>query len=103
MLKYNSKYLRVKRRYKKMIYDYNHYNDPKKGNKHIYAFGECYESIEYCGFIHADTKRQAQTVLDAHNRKWDDYGCILLDYTEEECKAEIERRAKKKGKEKLCI
>lgn len=20
-----------------MIYDYNHYNDPKKGNKHIYA------------------------------------------------------------------
>ena len=61
-----------------MIYDYNHYNDPKKGNKHIYAFGECYESIEYCGFIHADTKRQAQTVLDAHNRKWDDYGCILL-------------------------
>lgn len=42
-----------------MIYDYNHYNDPKKGNKHIYAFGERYESIEYCGFIHADTKRQA--------------------------------------------
>ena len=26
-----------------MIYDYNHYNDPKKGNKHIYAFGERYE------------------------------------------------------------
>ena len=53
-----------------MIYDYNHYNDPKKGNKHIYAFGERYESIEYCGFIHADTKKQAQTVLNAHNRKW---------------------------------
>lgn len=86
-----------------MIYDYNHYNNPSKGNKHIYAFGERYESIEYCGFIHADTKRQAQAVLNAHNRKWDDYGCILLDYTEEECKAEIERRAKKKGKEKLCI
>ena len=26
-----------------MIYDYNHYNDPKRGNKHIYAFGERYE------------------------------------------------------------
>lgn len=55
--------------------------------------------MEYCGFIHADTKRQAQTVLNAHNRKWDDYGCVLLDYTEEQCKAEIERRAKKKGRE----
>lgn len=40
-----------------MIYDYNHYNDPKKGNKHIYAYGESYSSMEYCGFIHADTKR----------------------------------------------
>lgn len=79
-----------------MIYDYNHYNDPKKGNKHIYAYGESYSSMEYCGFIHADTKRQAQTVLNAHNRKWDDYGCVLLDYTEEQCKAEIERRAKKR-------
>lgn len=22
-----------------MIYDYNHYNDPTKGNKHIYPYG----------------------------------------------------------------
>ena len=49
-------------------------------------------------FIHVDTIRKALTVLNAHNRKWDDYGCILLDYTEEECKTEIERRAEKKGR-----
>lgn len=46
-----------------MIYDYNHYNDPKRGNKHIYAFGERYESIEYCGFIHADTKDRLKLYL----------------------------------------
>ena len=46
-----------------MIYDYNHYNDPKKGNKHIYAYGEPYSSIEYCGFIHADTKGRHKLYL----------------------------------------
>ena len=51
-----------------MIYDYNHYNSPEKGNKHIYAYGKPYDSIEYIGFIYADTKAQAKTVLNAHNR-----------------------------------
>lgn len=50
------------------MYDYNHYNDPAKGNKHIYAYGDKYESLEFCGFIHADNAGQAATVLNAHNR-----------------------------------
>lgn len=77
-----------------MIYDYNHYNSPEKGNKHVYAYGQKYESLQDCGFIEADNKRQAQTVLNAHNKAWDDYSNILLDYTEAECKTEIERRTK---------
>ena len=79
-----------------MIYDYNHYNSPEKGNKHIYAYGAKYESLQDCGFIEADNKRQAQTVLNAHNKAWDDYNSILLDYTETECLAEIARREQSK-------
>nr|DAF88451.1 MAG TPA: hypothetical protein [Siphoviridae sp. ctdHi7] len=75
-----------------MIYDYNHYNDPAKGNKHIYAYGGRGESIEFCGFIHADNRTQAQTVLNAHNRAWNDYENILLDYDERTCRAELQRR-----------
>ena len=82
-----------------MIYDYNHYNDPAKGNKHIYAYGSRYQSIEHCGFIHADNRAQAQTVLNAHNKAWNDYECILLDYDEQTCRAEYQRReAKQKAK-----
>lgn len=75
-----------------MIYDYNHYNDPAKGNKHIYAYGGLGQSIEFCGFIHADSRAQAQTVLSEHNRAWNDYENILLDYDERTCKAELQRR-----------
>ena len=48
-----------------MIYDYNHYNDPKKGNKHIYAYGESYSSIGVLRVYTRRYKRQAQTVLNA--------------------------------------
>ena len=76
------------------MYDYNHYNSPEKGNKHIYAYGERYSTISYCGFIHADNRVQAQTVLNAHNKAWNDYSCIILDeYTEQQCRAEYNRRA----------
>lgn len=80
------------------MYDYNHYNDPAEGNKHIYAYGEKYETIEFCGFIHADNIRQAQTVLNAHNRAWNDYSNMLLEYSEKECIAELERRKREKEK-----
>lgn len=74
------------------MYDYNHYNNPEKGNKHIYAYGEKYESLGYCGFIHANNRTQAQTVLNAHNKAWNDYSCVLFDYSEAECRAEYNRR-----------
>lgn len=77
----------------KMIYDYNQYNSPEKGNKHIYAYGEPWDSIEYIGFIYADTKAQAKTVLNAHNRAWDDYN-VLLNFSEDEIRAEYARREK---------
>lgn len=73
------------------MYDYNNYNSPEKGNKHIYAYGAEYESLNFCGFIRADNKRQAMTVLRAHNRAWNDNN-VLLDYTEAECNAEYNRR-----------
>lgn len=77
------------------MYDYYHYNDPyTKGNKHIYAYGEEYESLEFCGFIYADTKSQAQKVLEANNKAWCS-DCILLDYTEKEVKEELKRREEK--------
>lgn len=75
-----------------MIYDYNHYNDPVRGNKHIYAYGRMGESIRWCGFIEADNKTQAKATLNAHNKAWDDYDSVLLDYSETECRAEMERR-----------
>ena len=73
------------------MYDYNHWNDPKIGNKHVYAYGERYESLSACGFIHADNIEQAKTILYAHNNSWGDEN-ILLPYSESECRAEIERR-----------
>lgn len=30
--------------------------------------------------------------LNAHNKAWDDYDSVLLDYSETECRAEMERR-----------
>lgn len=82
-----------------MPYDYNHYNSPEKGNKHIYAYGGRYQSIEHCGFIHADNRAQAQAVLNAHNKAWNDYESILLDYDERTCRAEYQRReAEQKAK-----
>lgn len=75
------------------MYDYNYYNDPAKGNKHIYAYGDKYESLEFCGFIHADNAGQAATVLNAHNRAWGDNN-IFLNYTEQQCRAEYNRRMK---------
>lgn len=76
-----------------MIYDYNHYNSPDKGNRHMYAYGKPYDSIEYIGFIYADTKVQAKTVLNAHNRAWNDCD-FLLDFSEVELRAEYARRKK---------
>ena len=75
-------------------YDYYNYNDPAKGNKHIYAFGTRYESIKSCGFIHADNLTQARATLKAHNNAWQDYNNYLLDYSEDECITEIARREK---------
>lgn len=73
------------------MYDYDHYNSPEKGNKHIYAYGEKCTSLKFCGFIYADNNTQAQTVLNAHNRAWGDDN-ILLPYSETECRTEIARR-----------
>lgn len=83
-----------------MIYDYNHYNSPEKGNKHIYAYGAPYDSIDYIGFIFADTRAQAKTVLNAHNRAWDDFSSVLLNFSEEEIKQEYERRTKEYDEKK---
>ncbi len=80
------------------MYDYNHYNSPEKGNKHIYAYGDKYSSIQFCGFIHADNRKQAQTVLKAHNRAWGDDN-ILLQYSDAECRAEMARREKNNTKQ----
>lgn len=74
-----------------MIYDYYHYNSPEKGNKHIYAYGWDGASLSSCGFIEANTRAQAQTVLNANNRTWD-ADCVLLDYSEEQIRAEMEQR-----------
>lgn len=76
------------------MYDYTHYNSPEQGNKHIYPFGERYDGLDYCGFIQADNKKQALTVLRAYNRVWN-VKCILLDYAEEECRTEYRRREEK--------
>lgn len=76
------------------MYDYNHYNSPEKGNKNIYAYGEKHSTIEHCGFIHADNRVQAQAVLNAHNKAWNDFDSILLDeYSVEMCRREYKRRA----------
>lgn len=82
------------------MYDYHHYNSPKKGNRHIYAYGEKYDSLAYCGFIHADNRRQAQTVLNAHNQAWGDDN-ILLQYSEAECRTEMARRERMQNIEKM--
>lgn len=81
-----------------MIYDYNHYNDPAKGNKHIYPYGVQFESLEFCGFIYADNINQAKIVLTAYNNAWNE-DCSLLDYLEEDCREELKRReiAKNEG------
>lgn len=73
-------------------YDYNHYNAPEIGNKHVYAYGSGnYTPLSWCGFIYADNKTQAKKVLRAHDRAWHDNN-MLLNYTEEHIYAEIERR-----------
>lgn len=80
-----------------MIFDYYNFNSPEKGNENIFAYGDEFESITSCGFIHADTKTQAQIVLKANNKVWKS-DCKLKHFTTEECKKEIERRREEQNK-----
>ena len=75
------------------MYDFYNYNDPlTKCNKHVYAYGED-ENVDLtnAGIIHADNKKQAQTVLNANNRAWIQDN-ILLDVKESDIIKEYEKR-----------
>lgn len=74
-----------------MIYDYYHYNSPEIGNKHLFAYGWNGAPLSSCGIIEANTRAQAQTVLNENNRAWDADN-ILLDYSDDEIRAELEQR-----------
>lgn len=78
-----------------MCYSCNSYNPPEVGNKNVYAYGEKYESLSHCGFIHANTKAQAEQCCRIGNEQWGEDN-VILDYTKEECEQEIERRRNNK-------
>lgn len=87
-----------------MPYSCQMYNPPEVGNANIYAYGtyHCFP-IEFCGFIYADTRPQAEAVLQLHNDKWGDYDNVLQPYGTDVCRDEIERRARNNSRSRAKI